>query len=117
MLSGNVPYLDDDFNTDGYHTNGPKVLNDDEFFFRLDHNFTDKVKFFGRYMYHRNLAPSALGQNTGQVDFVGGTASSASSSDLRGDGFITGLDWTVRSNLINSLHVGWIRSRQDFNVL
>ena len=117
MPLGNDSNVGDGFNTEGFRTTVPESLKDDAVVFRLDHNFTDKVKFFGRYMYHRNLAPSALGQNTGQVNLIGGTASSASASDIRGDGFITGLDWTVRSNLINSLHVGWIRSRQDFNVV
>lgn len=117
MPLGNDPNVGDGFNTEGFRTSVAEPLKDDAVVFRLDHNFTDKVKFFGRYMYHRNLAPSALGQNTGQVDFIGGTASSASASDIRGDGFITGLDWTIRNNLINSVHVGWIRSRQDFNVV
>ena len=84
--------------------------------FRLDHNFTDKVKFFGRYFYHRDLAPNSSG-GSGQVSFLTGTAESSSASDVRGDGFTSGLDWQIRDNLINSFHVGWIRSRQDFNVI
>jgi Carboxypeptidase regulatory-like domain/TonB dependent receptor len=117
MPLGNDPNVGDDENTEGYRTSVPELLKDDFVNFRLDHNFTDKLKFFGRYLYHRDIAPSALGQATGQVSFLGGSASSASSSDIRGDGFVSGLDWQIQDNLINSLHVGWIRSRQDFNVI
>jgi Carboxypeptidase regulatory-like domain len=116
MPMPNDPSLGDDENTEGYRTNVPELLKDDFVNFRLDHNFTDKLKFFGRYLYHRDISPSALGQS-GQVSFLGGTASSASISQIRGDGFVSGLDWQVQDNLINSLHVGWIRSREDFDVI
>ena len=117
MPMGNDPNVGDGFNTEGYRTSVSEGLKDDFVNFRLDHNFTDKLKFFGRYLYHRDLAPNAAGQNAGQVSFLGGSASAASASDIRGDGFTSGLDWQIRDNLINSLHVGWIRSRQDFNVI
>jgi hypothetical protein len=117
MPLGNDPNVGDGFNTEGYRTNVPEPLKDDFVNFRLDHSFTDKVKFFGRYLYHRDLSPSAAGQAAGQVSFLGGTTSSASASDIRGDGFTSGLDWQIHDNLINSVHVGWIRSRQDFNVI
>jgi hypothetical protein len=116
MPSGNDPNVGDGSNTEGFRTSVPELLKDDFVNFRLDHNFTDKVKFFGRYLYHRDLSPNALGGG-GQVSFLGGGAASASASDIRGDGFTAGLDWQIRDNLINSLHVGWIRSRQDFNVI
>ncbi|MGC0772076.1 MAG: carboxypeptidase-like regulatory domain-containing protein, partial [Candidatus Acidiferrum sp.] len=117
MPMGNDPNVGDGSNTEGYRTSVAEALKDDFVNFRLDHNFTDKLKFFGRYLYHRDLAPNAAGQAAGQVSFLGGTASSSSASDIRGDGFTSGLDWQIRDNLINSLHVGWIRSRQDFNVI
>ncbi|HXC87002.1 MAG TPA: carboxypeptidase-like regulatory domain-containing protein [Candidatus Cybelea sp.] len=117
MPLGNDPNVGDGSNTEGFRTTVPEALKDDFVNFRLDHNFTDKVKFFGRYLYHRDIAPTAAGQSTGQVSLIGGTASSASASDIRGDGFTSGLDWQIRDNLIDSIHVGWIRSRQDFNVI
>ncbi|HXY09271.1 MAG TPA: hypothetical protein VEI52_15620, partial [Terriglobales bacterium] len=117
MPMGNDPNVGDGFNTEGYRTSVPELLKDDFVNFRLDHNFTSKVKFYGRYLYHRDISPSAAGQGAGQVSFLGSSPSSASSSDIRGDGFTSGLDWSIRDNLINTLHVGWIRSRQDFNVL
>lgn len=117
MPLGNDPNVGDGSNTEGFRTSVPESLKDDFVNVRLDHNFTDKVKFFGRYLYHRDLAPNSAGQSTGQVSFLGGTASSSSASDIRGDGFTSGLDWQIRDNLIDSVHVGWIRSRQDFNVI
>jgi carboxypeptidase family protein len=116
MPLGNDPNVGDGSNTEGFRTSVPESLKDDFVNVRLDHNFTDKVKFFGRYLYHRDLAPNAAGQ-AGQVSLLGGTTSATSASDIRGDGFTSGLDWQIRDNLINSLHVGWIRSRQDFNVI
>src|SRR5580692_11018804 len=117
MPFGNDPNVGDGSNTEGFRTTVPEALKDDFVTFKLDHNFTDKVKFFGRYLYHRDIAPTAAGQAAGQVSFLSGTASSASSSDIRGDGFTSGIDWQIRDNLIDSVHVGWIRSRQDFNVI
>jgi len=117
MPLGNDPNVGDGSNTEGFRTSVPELLKDDFVNFRLDHNFTDKVKFFGRYLYHRDLSPNASGQAAGQISFLTGTAESASASDIRGDGFTSGLDWQIRDNLINSFHAGWIRSRQDFNVI
>ena len=117
LPAGNDPNVGDGSNTEGFRTSVPEGLKDDFVNVRLDHNFTDKLKFFGRYLYHRDLAPNAAGLNAGQVSFLGGSAVAASASDIRGDGFTSGLDWQIRDNLINSLHVGWIRSRQDFNVI
>jgi len=68
-------------------------------------------------MYHRDLAPNSSGEFAGQVSFLNNTTTSTSASDIRGDGFTSGLDWQVRDNLINTVHAGWIRSRQDFNVI
>ncbi len=116
MPLGNDPNVGDGSNTEGFRTSVPESLKDDFVNVRLDHNFTDKVKFFGRYLYHRDLAPNSAG-SSGQVSFLTGTAESSSASDIRGDGFTSGLDWQIRENLINSIHVGWIRSRQDFNVI
>lgn len=116
MPEGNDPNVGDGFNTEGFRTNVAEPLKDDFVNFRLDHDFTDKVKFFGRYLYHRDLAGNASG-SSGQVDFLPSVAIDSSASDIRGDGFTSGLDWQMRPDLINSFHAGWIRSRQDFNVI
>jgi hypothetical protein len=118
MPKGNDPTVlgADGVNTIGLRTSIPALLKDDSVAFRLDHNFTDKVKFFGHYLYHRDLTPNANG-TTGQIDLRSGTAVNPSDSNLRGDGFTSGLEWQVSNNLVNSLRVGWIRSRQDFVVI
>jgi hypothetical protein len=117
MPTGNDSNLGDGFNTIGLLANVPEPLKDDNVNFRLDHNFTDKVKFFGRYMYHRNLAPNASGSALGQIDLRGAKPVNTSDSNLRGDGFTAGLDWQVNNHVMNSFRAGWIRSRQDFVVI
>jgi hypothetical protein len=99
-------------NTIGLLTNVAEPLKDDSISFRLDHNFTDKVKFFGRYMYHRDLAP-----NGGQLDLLTATPTNTSGSQIRGDGFIAGLTWQLNDHMTNDFRAGWIRSRQDFAVI
>lgn len=106
----------DGVNTIGLRTSVPALLKDDSVAFRLDHNFTDKIKFFGHYLYHRDITPNANG-TSGQIDLRSGTAINSSASNLRGDGFTSGLEWQVSNNIVNSLRVGWIRSRQDFTVI
>jgi hypothetical protein len=107
----------DGVNTIGLRTNVAAPLKDDSVAFRLDHNFTEKVKFFGHYLYHRDLTPNANGSASGQIDSRSGTAINSSASNLRGDGFTSGLEWQVSNNLVNSFRAGWIRSRQDFVVI
>jgi Carboxypeptidase regulatory-like domain len=117
MPKGNDLTLGDGVNTVGLRTSVAAPLKDDSINFRLDHNFTQKIKFFGRYMYHRNLTPNANGEFAGQIDLRGATAVNSSSSNLRGDGFTSGLDWQLTNSLTNSFRAGWIRSRQDFVVI
>jgi len=118
LPSGNDPsaFGADGNNSIGFRSTVPAPLKDDFVAFKLDHNFTQKVHFFGRYMYSRDLTPSGT-FNGGQIDFSGGAARTSSNQFIRGDGFIAGLDWQIRSNLTNSFHAGWIRSRQDFTVI
>src|SRR5712692_1574767 len=107
----------DGVNTIGLRTSIPALLKDDSVAFRLDHNFTDKIKFFGHYLYHRDLTPNANGALAGQIDLRSGKAVNPSDSNLRGDGFTSGLEWQISNNLVNSFRAGWIRSRQDFVVI
>jgi hypothetical protein len=90
----------------------PGQLKNDGVGVKLDHNFTDKVHFFGRYSYARSLSP-----NGGQIDLRGSSPTTPSVSQLRGDSIISGLDWQLRPNLLNSFRGGWVRSRQDFSVI
>jgi hypothetical protein len=112
MPQGTDTNIGDGNNTLGDHLNFAAPLKTDFVSFRLDHKFTDKVQFFGRYMYSRNVAP-----NGGQADLSGTTAINSSASNIRGDGEYGGLDWQMRPNLTNSFRAGWIRARQDFTVI
>ena len=94
----------------GFRGTVPASLKSDGVGVKLDHNFTDKVHFFGRYSYSRSLSPNGF-----QID-LRGTPSTPSGSQLRGDSIISGLDWQLRPNLLNSFRGGWVRSRQDFSV-
>lgn len=87
-------------------------LKNDAVAVKLDHNFTDKVHFFGRYSYSRQLF-SFPGS---QVDLRGSTPTTPAVDQLRGDSIISGLDWQLRPNLLNSFRGGWVRARQDFAV-
>jgi len=80
--------------------------------FRLDHKFTDKIQFFGRYMYSRNVAP-----NDFQVDLRGSTPITPSGTNLRGDGEYG--DWIGKyaPTSRTAFRAGWIRARQDFTVV
>jgi Carboxypeptidase regulatory-like domain len=97
-------------NIRGFRGTVPGQLKNDGVGVKLDHSFTDKVHFFGRYSYARSLSP-----NGSQID-LRGTPSTPSGSQLRGDSIISGLDWQIRPTLLNSFRGGWVRSRQDFSV-
>ena len=95
-------------NTIGFVANAPTPVKDDYVTFRLDHNFTDKMHFFGRYIYSRALAPSP---GNPQIDTLGGKAIVTSGNDVRGDGAIGALDYAFTSFTSNTIRYGWIRSR------
>jgi hypothetical protein len=110
--AGNDSGAGDGVNILGYLQSIPAPLKDDTVSLRLDHHFSSSLHFFARYEYSRDLNPAALGQydlrpaaaNPGTARFLGNQAT-------RGDGITMGLDWILRPTLINSVHVGWIRSR------
>ena len=102
----------DGVNILGLRGNVPAPTKNDAVSFKLDHAFTNKVHFFGRYSYFRSLTP-----NGGQIDLRGSAPTNPSDSNLRGDSIISGLDWQLRTNLLNTFRGGWVRSRQDFTVI
>jgi hypothetical protein len=93
-------------NTDGFRANAQTPVKQDYVTFRLDHNFNDKMHFFGRYIYSRNLQVTPL-----QIDTLGGKTIATTGNDLRGDGAIGALDYVFNSTTTNSVRYGWIRSR------
>jgi hypothetical protein len=95
-------------NTTGFVASAPAPVKDDYISFRLDHNFTDKMHFFGRYIYSRALAFSV---SNPQIDTLGGKTIVTSGNDVRGDGAIGALDYAFNSFTSNNIRFGWIRSR------
>src|SRR5262249_23305023 len=81
MPSGNDTTLGDQGqNIIGFRGTAPSPLKDDFVTVRLDHKFNDKVQFFGRYAYDRDVQPNGF-----QVDLRSGSAVTPSNSSLRGD--------------------------------
>jgi hypothetical protein len=95
-------------NVDGLRATAPAPRKNDFITFRLDHNFTDRLHFFGKYIYSRGLAFS---NNNPQIDTLGGQTSLTSRADARGDGAIGALDYQFNNYVTNTLRFGWIRSR------
>ena len=106
---GNDPTVSgaDGNNTDGLRTSVTTPIKQDYVTFRLDHNFSDKLHFFGRYIYSRNLqvTPNQISALTGKP------AIADTGNDTRGDGAIGSLAYTFNSTTTNVLRYGWIRSR------
>lgn len=106
--AGNDPSLPgvDGNNTTGFVASASTPVKDDYVTFRLDHNFTDKMHFFGRYIYSRslNVTPN-------QIDTLGNKTIATSGNDLRGDGAIGAIDYAFNSFTSNNIRFGWIRSR------
>jgi hypothetical protein len=97
-------------NTDGLRTTVTTPIKQDYITFRLDHNFTDKMHFFGRYIYSRNLQVTPL-----QIAALAGKPAVATTgSDIRGDGAIGALDYAFNSTTSNVIRYAWIRNRSLF---
>ena len=93
-------------NTTGFVASASTPVKDDYVTFRLDHNFTDKMHFFGRYIYSR-----ALNVTPTQIDTLGNKTIATTGNFTRGDGAIGALDYAFSSFTSNSVRYGWIRSR------
>jgi hypothetical protein len=106
--AGNDPSLPgvDGNNTTGFLTSASTPVKDDYITFRLDHNFTDKMHFFGRYIYSRALSVTPT-----QIDTLDNKTIATTGNDTRGDGAIGALDYAFSSFTSNNIRYGWIRSR------
>jgi hypothetical protein len=94
-------------NTLGLRTSVTTPIKQDYVTFRLDHNFTDKMHFFGRYLYSRNLQVTS-----NQISALAGKPTVADTGNFtRGDGVIGALDYAFNSTTNNVIRYGWIRSR------
>jgi len=101
-----VPGVDGN-NTLGLRTTVTTPIKQDSVTFRLDHSFTQKMHFFGRYLYSRNLQTTPI-----QIAALAGKPAVATTgNDTRGDGVIGALDYAFNPTTTNVLRYGWIRSR------
>lgn len=107
MPAGNNTSVGDGLNTTGFTDSAAEPTKNDDVSFRLDHNFTDKLHFLGRYFYDRFL------EQFSQFDIVNGHATAVGSAPSRNDGAYAGLDYQISSNMTDSFRFGWIRSRDD----
>ncbi|MFZ0332767.1 MAG: carboxypeptidase-like regulatory domain-containing protein [Candidatus Acidiferrales bacterium] len=105
--TGNDSQVGDGLNTTGFRYSVEDPVKDDQISFRLDHNFTDRLHFLGRYFYDRDLEPLP------QFSIVDGKPSQVGNVPDRNDGAYGGLDYQISSNMTNSFRFGWIRSRSD----
>lgn len=105
--TGNDPNVGDGLNTTGFRYSVSEPVKDDQVSFRLDHNFTDRLHFLGRYFYDRDLEPLP------QFDIVDGKPSQVGNVPDRNDGAYGGVDYQISSNMTDSFRFGWIRSRAD----
>jgi hypothetical protein len=103
--NSSLPGIDGN-NTTGFTASAATPVKDDYVTFRLDHNFSDKAHFFGRYIYSRNLNVTP-----NQIDTLNGKTIATTGNDTRGDGAIGALDYAFNSFTSNTIRYGWIRSR------
>ena len=109
MPAGNDTTLGDGLNTTGYRGNVSTPLTFDTVSFRLDHHFTDKLQFMGRYSYQRDLAPQI-----GQLDIRDpSNVGTFRELNSRGASVISGLDYQIASNWLNSFRFGWVQNKAD----
>jgi hypothetical protein len=107
--SGNDPAVTgaDGNNTNGLRTTVTTPIKQDYITFRLDHNLTDKMHFFGKYIYSRNLQVTS-----NQISALAGKPALADTGSFtRGDGVIGALDYVFNPSTSNTIRYGWIRSR------
>lgn len=111
MPAGNDPTLGDGLNTIGFRGNVSTPLTADAITFRLDHNFTERLQFMGRYSYQRSLSP--LG-GTSQLDIRDPQAVvPLRALNNRGASVIAGLDYQFTPTLLNSFRFGWVQNKLD----
>ena len=99
----------DNLNTIGFRGTPTTPQKSDFVTFRLDHNFTQKMSFFGKYIYSRDLQTTP-----NQEDIIGGNAVAKTGRFIRGDGVIGALAYAFNSTTTDTVRYGWIRSRSFF---
>lgn len=103
--STNVANIDKN-NTTGFVGTPTTPQKNDFIFFRLDHNFTQKMHFFGNYAYARSVQTTS-----NQEDIIGGKAIAESGAQNRGDTAIGALEYTFNPTMTDTVRYAWVRSR------
>jgi len=108
MPTGNDPTAPnaDGLNTIGFRSTVSTPQRDNTGIFRLDHAFSSKWNFNGRYTYSKHAETG-----TGELDIRNGASKSIIGTPRVGDGVIAGLTGQITPNLLNAFHFGWIRER------
>ena len=76
---------------------------------RFDHNISNKLQVMGRYSYQREEIPQ-----TSQLDIRDpANVVPLRRLDRRGTSVITGLDYQINSNWMNTFRFGWIQNKND----
>jgi carboxypeptidase family protein len=104
--TGNDTTIADNNNITGFRGTPTTPQKNDFVTFRLDHNFSQKMHFFGKYLYARSLAVTP-----NQEDIIGGTAIAETGNFNRGDGAIGALSYAFNSTTTDTVRYGWIRNR------
>ncbi|HKY28424.1 MAG TPA: carboxypeptidase-like regulatory domain-containing protein [Pyrinomonadaceae bacterium] len=109
MPVGNDTTLGDGLNTIGFRGNASAPLTFDTVSARFDHNITSKLQFMGRYSYQRDLSPQI-----GQLDIRDvSNVVPLRALNRRGASVISGLDYQITSNWLNSFRFGWVQNKSD----
>lgn len=110
MPAGNVSSAGDGLNTTGFLANIPSPIKDDYATFRLDHNFSNTLKFNGTYTYFRDLLTSSA-----QVSIIGGVGKSVRTAPQRGQLISSSLTWQISPTMLNVFRFGHVWNRNSGN--
>lgn len=105
---GNNTTVGDGLNTTGFTAPLSEPVRDDDASFRLDHNFTKKLHFMGRYAYFKDKQ-----NRSGAISVVGGNFKSEQALSTIGV-FAGGvLDYAISPTLLNTFRFGYIQSHNN----
>ena len=105
---GNNTTVGDGLNTTGFTAPVSLPVHDDDASFRLDHNFSKKLHFMGRYAYLKDLQ-----NRSGAISVIGGNFQSVQT--LTTIGVFAGgvLDYSISPTMLNTVRFGYIQSHNN----
>ena len=109
MPEGNDATGGDRLNTTTWRGNVSVPITFDTMTARVDHNINSQLQVMGRFSYQRDEVPQ-----TSQLDIRDpGNVVPLRRLDRRGTSVITGLDYQINSNWMNTFRFGWIQNKND----